>query len=51
MKIKERINGMIVKEYNAVISCALINKKNRIIRRVRAMLYHNICFGLLVWQP
>ena len=45
MKIKERINGMIVKEYNAVISCALINKKNRIIRRVRAMLYHNICFG------
>lgn len=27
MKIKERINGMIIKEYNAVISCTFINKK------------------------
>ena len=26
MKIKERINGKIVKEYNAVISCAFIKK-------------------------
>lgn len=43
--IKERINGAIIKSYNAVISCAFLNKRNRLCRRIRAMFYHNICYG------
>lgn len=45
MAIKERINGIIIKSYNAAISSSFINKRNRVCRKIRAMLYHNICFG------
>ena len=37
-------NGIILKIYNFIISRKLINKNNRICRRVRAALFHNICY-------
>lgn len=44
MKIQMKANGLIIKIYNYLISRSFLNKRNRICRRIRAMLYHNICF-------
>lgn len=45
MKVSERINGLVIRGYNRVISTRIINTNNKVCRRVRAMLFHNICFG------
>lgn len=38
------LNGILIKIYNAIISSKLINRNNKVCRRIREMLYHNICF-------
>lgn len=38
------LNGIIVKAYNYLIARKWINTNNKICRRMRAMLYHNICY-------
>lgn len=38
-----RIRGLAIKLYNLIISFAFINKRNRICRKIRAILFHNIC--------
>lgn len=38
-----RINGIIVKLYNKLIATRFINRNNKFCRRLRAMLFHNIC--------
>lgn len=43
----KRINGLIVKIYNHVISAKWINHNNKISRRIRAACYHNICHECL----
>ena len=37
-------NGIIVQLYNLIISLTIINCKNKFFRRIRASLYHNICY-------
>ncbi len=44
MRILMKTNGIIIKVYNYLISRSFLNKRNRICRRIRAILYHNICF-------
>lgn len=38
------LNGLIIKVYNWIITLKVINLNNKICRRVRAMLFHNICW-------
>lgn len=38
------VNGLIIKCYNFIISTKIINKNNKVCRRIRAMIYHNICY-------
>jgi len=38
------INGFILKTYNFLISRRFININNKICRRIRAILFHNICY-------
>lgn len=38
------INGYIIKIYNWIIGRKFINKNNLFCRRIRAILYHNICY-------
>ena len=51
--MQAKVYGIVVKLYNFVIRWKLLNLNNRVCRRVRAMLLHNICvekrasFGLL----
>lgn len=37
------INGVVIKIYNWLISTHIINRNNKICRRVRAAFFHNIC--------
>lgn len=39
-----KLNGLLIKTYNKIISLKFINRNNKVSRRIRAMLYHNICF-------
>ena len=45
MRLKCIIIGMINKIYNRIISTRLINKNNKVCRRIRAAFLHNICFS------
>ncbi len=38
------LNGLVVKLYNIVIGLKFVNKNNKICRRFREILYHNICY-------
>lgn len=40
----KHFNGMLIKTYNFMIARKWINRNNKFCRRVRAMLYHNICY-------
>ena len=38
------LNGILIKIYNKIISLRLINRNNKTCRRLRSMLFHNICY-------
>lgn len=40
----KRINGILIIIYNFLIARKLINRKNKVCRRLRKMLFHNICY-------
>ena len=40
----KRVNGIIIKIYNRLISIRIINSNNAVFRRIRAALFHNICY-------
>ena len=40
----KRINGIIIKIYNFLIARSFINRNNKICRKIRTVLYHNICW-------
>lgn len=44
MHIGEKINAIIIEIYNFLIARRFINRNNRVCRRIRAVLYHNICY-------
>lgn len=43
-EIKSYVNAWIIKGYNRLMKTHFININNKVIRRVRAMFYHNICY-------
>lgn len=45
--MRRRINAGIIKTYNKLISVRFLNKNTKFFRRVRAMLFHNICYECL----
>jgi hypothetical protein len=45
----KHLNGTVIKIYNFIISTRFINKNNKICRRLRKMLFHNICFECNAW--
>ena len=42
--MKSIVNGWIIKAYNYLISMHIININHKVIRRIRAALFHNICY-------
>lgn len=42
--MNKSLYGQIIKIYNRIISTRLINKNNKVSRRIRAAIFHNICF-------
>ncbi len=43
------INGILIKLYNKIISSRIINRNVRLCRRVRSILFHNICYECLAY--
>ena len=44
-RVMPQVHAFIIKLYNGLMKTRLININNRVIRRIRAMFYHNICYG------